>query len=114
MNSIRIYVGILVLSVLAASISQIFLKISANKEYSSRIREYVNKYVIAGYGLLFLSTILTMVALRKVPLSWAPVIESSSYLFVSVLGYFILKERFTGRKILGLLVIFAGIFIFSL
>lgn len=114
MNSLRISIGVLVLSVFVASVSQILLKISANKRYPSRIREYLNRYVIAGYMLLFVSTILTMLALKKVPLSWSPVIESCSYIFVSILGYFILKEKFHRRKLLGMCVIFAGILIFSL
>lgn len=114
MNSLQISVCILILSVFAASVSQILLKISANKTYASGIREYLNKYVTAGYGLLFLSTLLTMIALKKVPLSWSPVIESASYIFVSVMGYFVLKERFSKRKLLGLLVILMGILVFSL
>lgn len=114
MNSLQISIGVLVLSVFAASVSQILLKISANKRYPSRLREYMNRYVIAGYMLLFVSTILTMLALKKVPLSWSPVIESCSYIFVSILGYFILKEKFHRRKLLGMCVIFAGILIFSL
>ena len=114
MNSLQISIGVLVLSVFVASVSQILLKISANKRYPSRIREYLNRYVIAGYMLLFVSTILTMLALKKVPLSWSPVIESCSYIFVSILGYFILKEKFHRRKLLGMCVIFAGILIFSL
>ena len=103
MNELQIYICILIVSVFVASLSQILLKISANKTY-----------VITGYGLLFLSTLLTMVALKKVPLSLSPVIESSSYIFVSLMGYLVLKERFTKRKLLGLLVILVGILVFSL
>lgn len=114
MSELQIYVGILLLSVFVASVSQILLKLSANKTYANRLREYLNPLVVAGYGLLFISTLLTMVALKKVPLSWSPVIESASYLFVSVLGYFVLRERFTKRKLLGLLVILIGILVFSL
>lgn len=114
MNSLQISIGILLLSVFLASISQILLKISANKRYPSKIREYLNVYVICGYGLLFVSTLLTMVALKTVPLSWSPVIESASYLFVSVLGYLVLKERFTKKKIMGLLVILIGVLVFSM
>lgn len=98
MNSLQISICILILSVFIASVSQILLKISANKTYSSRIREYLNVYVIFGYGLLFLSTLLTMIALKRVPLSWSPVVESSSYIFVSVMGYLVLKERFTEKE----------------
>ena len=114
MNSLQISICILILSVFIASVSQILLKISANKTYSSRIREYLNVYVIFGYGLLFLSTLLTMIALKRVPLSWSPVVESSSYIFVSVMGYLVLKERFTKKKMTGLLVILIGILVFSL
>ena len=81
MNSLQISICILILSVFIASVSQILLKISANKTYSSRIREYLNVYVIFGYGLLFLSTLLTMIALKRVPLSWSPVVESEQLHF---------------------------------
>lgn len=106
------YVGIMMCSVLVASLSQVLLKISANKTYASRLREYLNKYVITGYALLFLSTILTMLALRGMPLSWVNVFESSGYFFVFLLSYFILKERASRRKLIGFAVIFAGILVF--
>lgn len=114
MNSLKISTGILIFSVFVASVSQILLKISANKRYSSKLREYLNVHVICGYGLMLVSTLLTMVALKRVPLSWSPAIESASYLFVSVMGYFVLKEKFTKKKIMGLLVILIGILVFSM
>ena len=51
---------LLVASVVVASLSQILLKKSAAKTYSSVIREYLNPYVIAGYGMMVLSTLLTV------------------------------------------------------
>ncbi len=114
MSKLQISILILVGSVFIASVSQILLKKSADRTYSSWLREYLNPLVIGGYALLFGSTILTMIALREVPLSWSPVIESAGYIFVSVLGYFFLKERFSRRKLLGFAVILLGIFIFSL
>lgn len=112
MDSVWTHVGIMVCSVFVASLSQILLKISANKTYPSKIREYLNGYVITGYAMLFLSTILTMIALKKMPLSWSTVIESSGYFFVFVMGHFILKEKISRRKIMGLLVIFIGTIVF--
>ena len=114
MNSIWVYVGIYLCSVFVASVSQILLKTAANRTYPTRIKEYLNRYVIAGYALLFVSTILTMLALKEVPLSWANVIGSVGYFFVFIMGYLILKERFSRRKLLGILVIFAGIGVFLL
>ena len=114
MNKMQISICILAASVFIASVSQILLKMSANREHGSLLKEYLNPLVIGGYVLLFGSTILTMIALRVVPLSWSPVIESMSYIFVSVLGYFFLGERFSRRKVLGFAVILCGILIFSL
>ncbi len=113
MNDLTFSVIILLTSVLISSVSQIMLKISANKEHESRIKEYLNPLVIIAYVMFLGSTVLTMIALRHLPLSLQPMIESASYIFIAVMGYFLLKERFTKRKILGMALILLGIFIFS-
>ncbi len=107
---IAIFLG----SVLVASISQIMLKKSAGRKYDKWIDEYLNFRVIFAYGLFFLSSLLTVYAYKFVPLSLGPVLEASGYVFVSVMGYFILKEKIGKRKFLGLVVIIAGIVIFNL
>ena len=48
------YIGIFFLSVLVAAVSQVLLKKSAMKQYAHKWAEYLNPYVIIGYGLLFL------------------------------------------------------------
>ena len=110
MSEYGISVLILLASVLVASVSQIILKVSANREHESRIKEYLNPLVITAYVMLLGSTVLTMLALRHLPLSHQPLYESASYIFVSVMGFFLLKERFTKKKLLGLALILAGIF----
>ena len=113
MSDFQSGVVLLIFSVFIASAAQILLKISACRPHSSRLKEYLNPYVVLGYAMMLASTVLTMLALRSVPLSWSPALESFSYLFVGMMGYFILKERFTRKKLLGLVVILAGIFVFS-
>jgi drug/metabolite transporter (DMT)-like permease len=54
-----------------------------------------------------------MLALRYLPLSMSPILESASYIFVSIMGYFLLKEKFSRRKIAGLALILLGILVFS-
>lgn len=110
----KYYVMILLVSVFISAVSQIILKTAANKTYESTVKEYLNFRVIFSYGLFFLSTILTMIALKKVPLSMQPILESTSYIYVSVMGYFLLKERFSKRKLLGLALILLGIFVYSI
>lgn len=107
-------VCLLLFSVFISSVSQILLKKAANRTYESTIKEYMNPLVIGAYGMFFCSVILTMLALRYVPLSMSPILESTGYIFVSVMGYFFLKERFTRRKLLGFALILVGVIIFNL
>lgn len=105
---------VFVVSVLISSISQVMLKTSANKSYSDRIKEYLNPTVIIAYGLFFLSTLITVFAYKVVPLSLGPVLESTGYIFVAVLGVVLLKEKMSHRKLFGMILILAGIALFSL
>ena len=114
MSSLGISVCLLLLSVFISSVSQIILKIAADKTYESTLNEYMNPMVIGAYGLFFCSVILTMLALKHVPLSMSPILESTGYIFVSVMGYIFLKERFSRRKLMGFALILAGIVIFNL
>lgn len=108
------YVVIFLFSVFISSISQIFLKKSAEKKYESILLEYLNPRVIVSYGLFFLSTLLTMYAYREVPLSFGALLEASGYIYVPVLSYFFLGEKITILKIAGAVFIILGICCYSL
>lgn len=53
MTRLTKYALILVLSSLISSFSQILLKKSAGKQYSSKLREYLNIPVMTSYGVFF-------------------------------------------------------------
>ena len=99
------YILIFLLSVVIAAISQIILKTSANKTYDSKIREYLNFRVIFAYFLFFISSLITVLAYKKVPLSMGPMLEATGYIWVSILGYIFLHEKIGKRKAAGLVVI---------
>jgi len=102
------------LSVGIASFSQVMLKLGAGKTYNSKIKEYLNIYVITGYGMLFVSMVITIIAYSHLSYLSVPVVEAVGYVLVPVLSYFIFKEKLTKRKILGILFILAGIVIYYL
>ena len=106
MNRLEISVCILLFSVFISSVSQILLKKAANRTYESPLKEYLNPLVIGAYGMFFCSVILTMLALKYVPLSMSPILESTGYIF--------LKEKFTKRKLAGFALILAGVIIFNI
>ena len=108
----NIYLIILLFSVVVASFAQILLKKSAAKTYSSPIREYLNIYVICGYGLMFLSMFMTSMSYRGLDFTNVPVVESLGYGVVRFLGYLFFKEKITKRKLIGMAVILGGIFVY--
>ena len=113
-NTVLIYSLILLGSVLVSAISQVMLKISANREHASTVREYANPLVVGAYALFVLSTLLTVYAYKEVPLSLGPVLEATSYLYVTAFGALIFKERITLPKIIAIGLIILGVLIFAL
>lgn len=105
---------VLLVSVLIASFSQVLLKKSAEKTYSSWLREYLNVYVICGYGMMFVSMFMTIIAYSGMEFTNVQIIEATGYIMVLILSYFFFKEKITKRKLLGMLFIFAGIAVYYL
>lgn len=108
------YVFAMFLSVAAASISQVLLKKSAAHTYDTMIQEYLNPYVISGYGILFGSMLLTVYAYSGMEYKNGPVIESLGNVMVLLLGYFVFGEQIGVRKMAGIGCIIAGIVVFNL
>ncbi|WP_455534641.1 EamA family transporter [Roseburia inulinivorans] len=109
-----LYIFLFVFSVFISSVSQTILKTSAEKKYDNRLQEYLNPKVIIAYGIFFLSSLITVVAYKYVPLSLGPILESCGYIFITLLGYFILHEKVGKKKLIGLIVILMGISIFNM
>ncbi len=99
-------------SVVIASFSQVLLKKSAGKKYSSFIKEYLNLYVITGYLMMAVSTVLTIIAYKEIAYKNGPVIESLGYILVMFLGLIFFGEKITVRKIIGNALILIGIIVF--
>lgn len=97
-----------------SSISQVLLKKAAMKTYASKIQEYANPLVIAAYSIFFLATLTTILAYQVVPLSLGPILEATSYIYITFFGVWLFKERIDRRKITALLLIVAGIFLYSI
>jgi drug/metabolite transporter (DMT)-like permease len=114
MNNKVLFSLIFIFGVFISSISQIILKKSANIDYGSKIREYLNPRVIFAYIIFFGATLCSVLAYTVIPLSFGPILESAGYIFVAVLSWFFLKEKISKKKVLGLSVIIIGIIIYSL
>lgn len=108
-----IYYLLVILSVLAAAGAQMLLKQGAKKQYSTFIRQYLNPWVIGGYGIMGASLLLNIFCLSHgVQVKEVSIIESLSYLFVPIFSLWFFKEKITWRKGTAIAVIMTGVVIF--
>lgn len=112
-SNLIIYSLILLVSVFISSVSQVLLKKSANKSYKNIIKEYLNPLVIIAYFIFFVSTFITIFAYKYVPLSLGPILETTSYIYITIFSITLFKERVSLKKILSLSVIVIGIVVFT-
>lgn len=100
--------------VLISALAQILLKKSANEEKESRLKEYLNARTLLAYGIFFGATLCSVFAYKYIPLSFGPILGSLEYIFIAVLSYLCLKEKISKKRLIGLLLIIAGVIIFSI
>lgn len=115
MNEIRLpYLGLYLFSTFLAAVSQVLLKKAAMREHKNIVAEYSDWRVLCGYGLFLCCTAFTMLAYRGIPMSVGPVLETTGYLYVTVFGIVIFKEKINGKKIVALGMIICGIIIYAI
>lgn len=107
------YCCISLFGVFISAVSQVLLKKAAMKKYDSVIKEYLNPRVIIAYVIFVGATFVSIVAYKVVPLSMGPVLEATSYIYVTILGITIFKEKFNIKKLIALLFIIAGIVVYA-
>lgn len=107
------YAAVLLLGVFLSAISQVMLKKAAMRQYSSRLREYLNPLVITAYTIFVGTTFLSIYAYKGIPLSMGPVLEATSYIYVTIFGVTIFHEKLNPKKIAALALIIAGILVYS-
>lgn len=114
MNERLLFSAIYLFSVFMSSVSQVLLKKSAMEGHGSRLREYLNVRVIVAYIIFFGSTLVTVIALRYVPMSQGYIFEATGYVYVGILSVLFLKEKLSRRKLFGMAFILAGAVVFGL
>ncbi len=114
---------IILLSVFLGSIGQVTLKIGANKlgSFSFSIETiFADLFRIVKvpeiiFGLIFfgVSFLLWIKVLTKSDLSYAYPMVSLGYINVIILSYFLFNEPFTTMKVVGIVLIIAGVFVLN-
>lgn len=77
------------------------------------LRVFFDPYILSGYAASFLASLAWMVALTKFDLSTAYPFMALNFALVLLLSVFLLGETFTVYKLIGVLLIFAGVYVGS-
>ncbi|MCF0130440.1 MAG: EamA family transporter [Pseudobutyrivibrio sp.] len=101
----------MLLGVFISAVSQVLLKKAANRQYDSVIKEYLNWRVILAYSIFVAATLLSIYAYKVVPLSLGPVLEATSYIYVTFFGVKIFGEKIGRLKAIAIVLIILGIII---
>lgn len=112
-DKVFFYASFILIGTFISSAAQVLLKKAAMKEHCSVKDEYFNKYVVVAYGIFVLATFLSIYAYTGIPLSMGAVLESTSYLYITIFGAYFFKEKITLRKVVALVFIICGIVIYS-
>jgi len=107
------YAGILLTGTFISAISQVLLKKSALKKYDSVLLEYLNPEVFFAYFLFVIATLMSVIAYKGIPLSMGPLLEATGYIYITIFGIAIFKEKMNRRKMMALLCIVMGIVFYS-
>ena len=113
-KTLLIYALIMMFGDFISSVAQVLLKKSAQIKHDSILKEYLNLRVITAYAIFFSATLISIYAYKVVPLSMGPILEAAGYIYVTIFGVFIFKERMDRRKFIALGLIIAGIIVYSL
>lgn len=98
------------LAVFISTAGQILLKRQANNTVGKKgfIWKFLNLRVIVAYFFLFLALAMNQVAVKQVPISVLPCITSTSFIWIFLFGFLILREKPTKKKIIGVALILIG------
>ena len=113
-SSLYVYIIIALVSIFVSSISQVMLKKAALKEHKNIIEEYLNPLVIIAYIIFFCCSLVMVFVYRGIPLSLGPVLEATGYIYITLFGVIIFKEKINIKKILALGLIILGIIVYVL
>lgn len=106
------YAILFVFNVFLASCAQVMLKKSANRDYSSKMKEYFNPYVIAAYSIFVINTMVSIYCYRFLELKQGGILQMFAYVFVLIFDRVFFKGKITQKKLFGVFMIIMGIVVF--
>ena len=108
MQTLVPYYAALFGGILIAICGQLLLKAGV-QDTTSFAAQLLNGFTIVGGGFYGCAAFLSLIAIRKIPLSIAYPSVAVSYVVVAVVAHFFWDETLTAGKVVAILLILAGV-----
>lgn len=106
-----IHVGLfLLIMTICGAFGGFFLK-KGSQSISSFKKIVTNKHLYVGGGLYCIGAIINIILLRSIPYNIILPLNSITYIWTLFLAYFILKEKISKNKMVGICFIILGLYI---
>ena len=103
------------LAVVLTGISQVLLKFGSRVGAKGQfLSAYLNMNTLCGYVLLLVVTVISVIALREVPLKTFYALASLNFVIVPMMSWKFLGEEISKKQFSGICLIIVGIVIFNL
>lgn len=103
-----------IVSAIIASFAQILLKKAAEISSDNFFKKFLNVRVIAAYSLLAISLFVNTFVLRYLELKVLPCITATGFLWILLFSYLFLGEKPPLNKLIGTVMIMAGVLVAQL
>jgi uncharacterized membrane protein len=111
-----VYFGLALVAVFLTSLSHILMKMGSRQQNTSGqiLSPYLNRYTISAYVIFLFVTLVSVIALQKIPLKLWTTVTSLNFAVVALMSWRFLKEEMDRGMVLGILIIVTGVVVFTL
>jgi len=98
--------------IILTALSQALLKSGARGKRKI-LHSFLNPSTLAGYSLFLVVVLLNVLAMKRIPLRTMTAASSLTYVLTLALGHWLLRERVSLHMVVGVILIFAGVVVYS-
>ena len=103
------------LAIALTAISQLLLKIGANRGKSRHpVKLFLNPFTAIAYALFFIVTLMNLYAYKMLPLKCAVILLPFIYILIGIFSYIFLKEKMNRNQLIGAGIIILGVVLFNI
>jgi len=111
---IKYYIAVFLGALLTVTAQLLLKKGALNKKNNLIADMFLNKYIVSGYFIFVMVTVLNLFALKEIPLIFMVIINPLVLILVVFFSMLLFKEKINKKQLKGLILILTGIIIFNL